>query len=106
MIKANSYLDIVLHDPIFNNSDIQIRCAANDPSETFDDSVLNNPQAILDNPSITSNVRLVINSVHPVRCCDVLPDIDVIPQGTLTKSMCNLASSVPTTPYVQMSALR
>lgn len=55
-----------------------VNCAGMDLMKVFGPHVLDNLQAIIDSPSETSVVTMAINDINNFRCCNVLPDVDVL----------------------------
>lgn len=53
-------------------------CAVSDLEVVFGDHVLNNLQTIINSPSDIDSVNAAVGDINFFRCCNVLPDADVL----------------------------
>ncbi|KAK3054199.1 hypothetical protein LTR09_004977 [Extremus antarcticus] len=70
-------------------------CAVQDLMEVFDTHVLMPLTKILVNPSETTTAQAAVDEINFFRCCNVLPDVDVLFVNTIADQvLTGLASSV------------
>jgi hypothetical protein len=54
------------------------QCAISDLQNVFGLDVLNNLQTIIDNSGDLDTVNTAANNINNIRCCNVLPDVDIL----------------------------
>lgn len=73
---------------------VALTCAVNDLNVVFRDHVVTNLQTIIKHPSDTITVQNAVNDINFFRCCNVLPDADLLWTDAVLEQ--NLPDDVPT----------
>ena len=84
-------------------------CAVQDPMNVFGPHVLDNLMTIINDPSDTDFVQTAVDDINAFRCCNVLPDAEILwldsadasgisDQVPTTAQRENACSSIPCTP--------
>lgn len=81
----------------FSSTSFGPGCAVANLNQVFS-GVLSNLQDIINDPGNEDGANTAVNSINLIRCCGVLPDLDILWKATLDAAGQSSSDSIPSSP--------